>query len=515
MNPLPDTIPVKELLATHREYDPVQIQRHQDLYEGGEGFEARKDSYLRKRQIESSNTLAGRNTRKARMECADYTPHAAGLVDFLVGGTMQAGCDLLASDIVKPLPGTPSRAAYWNALNKDADGAGTDIDALAEQLVNSGMLHRRAYLSLCAPPRQITSDLGVQRAAGGLDYRIHLLTASDVDDWETAAGKLSMVRTHLVERIRKTPWGPPTREKHTWTFIDADCLQSFEADFEIGKTWEAKQVATSTGARPHGLGALPVIPWKIQKGLWVANRLERTALALFNREASLAYALDQQAFSWLTLFTNKAANDILLSETTAMILDPGDAAQVTGYDVAQFAALSGDCDRLQTNMFLTLQAMSLQAAAKDSNGRQSGVAKFRDFGSIAILLGCFAGATRDVIEQTVALIKHARQDDGVVEVSVSGLDSFDVQSTELKLKMAESFLNIQGIPDAAKQWVLSDASLAMAANAPATVRETIRQQAKAPPPAPAAPPAAPATPGPIRNPKTLEVTSVPKPPGVQ
>lgn len=79
---------VKELLITHKDYKPDVIQKHQDFYDGGESFERNKDLYLNKRALEELDEAKG--LRKARLKSAAYTPHAAGLINFMVSATMQS-----------------------------------------------------------------------------------------------------------------------------------------------------------------------------------------------------------------------------------------------------------------------------------------------------------------------------------------------------------------------------------------------------------------------------------------
>ncbi len=494
----PASIPVSILSIPHPEYRADKLQLHDALYRGGDEFDAIKKDILKRRDIESSNLPAGTKLREGRLASAQYTPHAAGLLDFLMSCVFQSEPSFLASvkapqavagDDVEQEPAedkTDPKAAFWHSLNENADGSGNDLPCVLKSALKSALLHGRGYLSICfdgnmASAASTAGDFGQVRETGVLDTgTISALSACQIDDWgRDDDGELEFVRLHAVDLIRSSPFAPYDSERHCWTIVDSERVSEYQAVRKLDangrpEAWAEGAVAALVSSAPHGLDSLPVIEIRLPS---VMQRLSATAIALFNREASLTWALDQSAFSQLCFFTDKNLNELIVSEISALKFNPADKVEFKSPDSSMFASLRDDCERLIQNLYLSVQSMALQAASKDQNGRQSGVAKVRDWGSIYILLSSYAAALLDVTRQAVELLRLARGDEDVT-ISVHGLDEYDIDSADKKIQIAQQFLALPGIPDAARRWLLASTSLAVCNSAPPEIREQIKRQAE-------------------------------------
>jgi hypothetical protein len=537
----PAAIPLADLRRTHPEYSLAKIQKHNDLYRGGDGFRKRIANYLVKRQVEEigatdqawrnrettansggpeSDVLAqavnaGAKMWDARKRRAWYKPVVAGMIDFLAAAIFQAEPSVVAAE-AKENAAAPTLAerllasienafggydgntsSYWHALNRDADGAGQDLAAIMRDAGMEVMLHRRAYLAVRFP--RVLADpaaatLQQQIAAGEYAAQLYLLRAADVDDWACdERGELLWLRIHRKDSVRSFPWKEPDTERHIWTYVTSEALYEYRAEFPRDKPPPDKDLIALTGGQPqlHNLGAIPIIPVTIPEGLWIMERLAETVIELFNRQASLAWHLDQMAFAMLVIASDRNFSQLLVPDLSGLHLGKGESAQIVGPDAQMAGALERDIERLKQELFLELQAMVLIAAARDEQGRQSGVAKQRDFGSLSTLLGALASPLRDALERAVSVILKVRRGAGLdlkTIVAVQGMDKYDVLHLQEKLKNAVAFLAIPGVPDAARRWVLLDSALAMTANAPAEIREqVVTESLTAVAPAPAAP----------------------------
>lgn len=500
---LPVTQKVKDLEVTHPEYDARELRTHEDLYRGGKHFEARKRKYLRKRALDDVGAGKGEKYLQARLRCASYTPHAAGIIDWLVAAAMQAEPSIGAkkpgatgSSGEDALASAPD--AYWSKLNKDVDGHGQDFSALARDLFLELMVHKRAYVAVRFPKDEVHEgeNLHRQLQRGGLDATFHLLKAREIDDWDfDDDGNLQWVRAHCVRAVRSSgAVGPRNKLLHTWTYLEDTQVVQYSATQDLDEQGKPKEFPEGTlamgTAQPHSLNALPVVVVDVSEGMHVMGRLEAPALNLFNNDAGLDFSLAAAAYAQLILKTDQDLSNVYASELDAIKLEPSGDAQYLESQGAHWNALKARGEKLKEDMFSAVQTMALVAAAKDSNGRQSGVAKFRDFGAIATLLSAFASKVRDALEAAVALVKKARNE-AALEVSIDGLDKFDVQSKELKLKLAQEFLALTAAPETAKRYVLTQIALMMAEDAPGEVRDAIRAEAskldlkpKEPPPSP-------------------------------
>jgi len=490
--------PVSELLITHPDYSVEKLTLYQDLYEGGERFEKNKNKYLRRRDLEKTSLPGGRKLREARLESASYTQHVTGITDYLLAATMQAEPAILAS-------GPENKIAYYNSLNENADGKGNDLPSVVRARLLEAMVQFRSSFSIVFPDDDTQyTDLGAQREAGALDARLTGLDAREIDDWEfDDDGNLLWVRIHTVCFKRSTAFGPRDTEVHYWTFITPMYKQVFEArrSLEDAKhdKWPTDAVAVAADPVLHSLGALPVVPLELPCGLHLLARLAFPALSLFNREASEDFALDTSAYALPVIKSQKDLGQVVMSEMAGLKLDPTDDFTWATPNAAHFQALADNAKRKKENLFGAVSAMALQAAARDNSNRASGVAKFRDYGALATLLSTFGAAARDALEKSVRLIQRARGDEDVT-ITVTGLDRFDIQAVELLLKEISEFLALP-VPQSAKKYSVQKLSLAMCSDAPADVREKIRQEAEK-----ADVPDAPKPAAPVRQENTQEVS---------
>lgn len=502
----PEAIPLCDLEKNHSEYNAAKLNEYDALYEGGDKFKELIDTFLIRLQMEEQEAwpvrrnplgVEARSTEhgqqehnleiaelqyKSRKKRAWYAPLVPGVIDFMVAAVCQNQPSIVATSgqssdknlnlfarALEWIRGqqAQSEVKYWNDINRNADGMGMDLGALGTRAIRAAMLHKRAYLGIRFPKgADVFANFGQAEAAGMLNATITLLHARNVNDWkEDAYGKLEWVRTCYSEKRRPLPWQQPSIIVKTWTFITAQASYVYEYAKKEGDPVDVP--VRRLRFERHGLGELPVIP--INSPVWVMERLRDIAVALFNRQVALEWHLDKTAYAMLTLFTDKQIDQVVTD--LALVLNKGDAAQVTSPPAQTADALQKDIDRLKEEMFLAVQAMVLMAAAKDEQGRQSGVAKQRDFGSLSTLLSAFAAPLRDALEQAIRIIKKVRKEESL-PVSVQGLDKFDVQSLELKLKNAASALNLD-LPKTARKWIKMDTALAACADAPPEVREGI------------------------------------------
>lgn len=470
-NDYPPEIPVAALLRCHAEYRADLQTQYSDLYCGGHKFEKNKDKYLRIRQLESSGSAGGRGLRKARLACASYIPSAAGILDWIAAATFQAEPAIIADS-------NSEDSEYYHRLNTNCDGAGHDLPSLLRSRLIEYMLHNRSYISVEFPAGG-SDSIHARKSAGGYDAKLRGLNARDVTNWNTDTdGSLEWVLTHHVECVRETPWAEAETEVHTWTYVTRHGSYTYEASCEVGSEFSSSEKCTAklVSVQKNDLGILPIIQVKIHGGPWVMDRIAPIAIALFNREASLQFALDQSAYAMMVVQTEKDISSLVASEVAAIKLQPnrGESVSFAAPPTEHFNSLQKSCEHLLSNMYLAVQAMALQAASHDSNGRQSGVAKFRDFGAIAILISTFAAAIRDSVEGALTVIQAARGD--LTALSVTGLNQFDVQSRDVVMSLAKSFLEIPSIPDTARRWTIAQVSDLMLADAPTAMRSLAKSE---------------------------------------
>ncbi len=499
----PESILLADLLATHAEYNPICpltgvgiLDKHSDLYEGGQSFRKRVEKYLVRRAIESAaggtkqnqdgynpkssgsvlspdvgkfqnSGNAGSQQYGARLKRAWYTPLVASVVDFMCAAVNQNSPSVVAGVLAQE---SDPAMKYWREFNTNCDGNGQDVASIWREALLETLLHKRAYLAVRFKGGTYENQ-AEQEKAGATDGRVCLWSARFVDDWKYDENKkLERLRTHSEEATRSVPWKQPDQTKHCWRYITRQAIYEYEIEYKNTEkpAPESTQV-TRKSVTINETGVFPVVP--INAKIWVMDRLADTALALFNRQSAANWSLDQMAFALLVIKSGKNIDQITADDIVALHLDQGDAAEFQAPPPAIFAAQQSDIERLKAELFAALHMMALQAMKDKGGNPASGDAKELDMAGMSTLLESFGAPMKDALDAVVKIIQAVRGE--TFPLAVHGLNKFDVQSAQSKIATAGLFLALQGIPESARKWVVLDASLAATANAPAEVRENV------------------------------------------
>ena len=434
---------IRDLLKTHPEYDAAHLEKLADFYEGGRRFTANKDKYLRPRQNDSNPAY-----RKARMASAHYTPHMSGKVDDLIGGILRTPP---AISVANP---SDSRAEYWLSLMRNADGSGRDMAAVTRGVLLQSMLPARAYFLIRTPQIEAIEGelLAPAKARGRLDCSIASVPASTVDDWlQSDDGEFQWIRTHCVELERAGDIGPAIKETHRWAYFEADAVTVYEASRPVEndkpEPWDQDKSVPPV-QKPHGLKIIPLIPVEIPEGFNLGDRMLPIAEALFNREAALEFALDTGAFALPYIVTDKAADQVPMSELAILNVGVGGSFNYASPDGTVFDANAKDAKKLLDDLDSALQAMAEKASA--SNDRTSGVAQQQFRAPKEVLMSLYAMPTLDALAIAVNAIAVYRGEESLAP-KVEGLDDFDTQGTEIAIANTLQFVTIPQMPLKAKQ----------------------------------------------------------------
>jgi hypothetical protein len=414
--------------------------------------------------------------REQRLACAVYNAALAEIVDFLASAVMNSPPSIITGE------GAPDESKdYWHGLNLDADGCGGSLRDLAAKACLQLLVQKKCFVSVVFPEPAGTEkppNLESQKAVGELDGHLDLLSVLDVDDHEhDEEGRLLWIRTHCVDPVRKDMFNSPTMEKHSWTYVTGEWIATYEAEREAGgrakpQQWQQGMMAKRSHFVKHDLGEIPVIETELP--IWVAERLAPLAIALFNAEAALTFSLETSAYAMPVLFTDKQGN-MVASELMALKLSPNDKASFLEPTGAHLAALDKQCEKLKTDLYGAVQALSLQTPSKASGPRQSGKAKFADYQALSVLVAMISSTLREGFQHAVDMIARIREEE--IMPIVAGLDDTEVLSPQSKTELAAAYLALPGIPDAARRWVMLSASIDACNGAPADIIETIREQA--------------------------------------
>lgn len=388
---LPPTILVEDLLKTGPGYNPDEIEDADALYHGGELFKARIDDFLVKRKIEDRN----RDHYELRKKRAHYVPYTGGIIDYIGAKSLANGFRIEGGE------GDP----YWDSLVVDADGRGTSLKTFSITCLIHAMLFKRAY---------VFPDFGTAAAFGkyDLDARLAMLEPKAIDDWQCDEKEnVQWVRAHTMELTRDEakPYLPPDQETHYWTFFDSFNSYRYSATRKVNYPWPKDAKAILDETKPHGLDECPVFNIRVGENMEIFDRIKSVAVALFNREASITWALDMAAYATLVLTLDSTqVSEIVSSELAALKLRVGESASYISPAAQIFEPLFNDADRLKSNLLDVVRAQGVNAADLPQAGRLSGTAVNAMREPSDALLRSFADPVLEAINRALGAIAKKR-----------------------------------------------------------------------------------------------------------
>lgn len=412
MPTFPDVIPIKDLEFYNTEYNAKTIKKHEALYKGGEHFKKLAREFLSMREIEKIRP----ELYQQRIDRTAYVPHAA-VIDFMVSAVMRK----------EPKVSGPSD--YWDKLNTDADGDGTDLSMLARRLLLDALLHGRSWLEVYFGDDFIPDNDTDVDAKNTLDAKLQVIPPIMVDDYGDGFAR---IHTKCEERDPGMIWGPTTRTIERWNFLTDTQVAKYEF---IKENDPLKNIASNDAQlislESHDLGICPLIKLEISHpGMWVMNRIDQMLVQLYNRESALQFALDQGCFSLLVLILHATdIKTIYASEVAALKLTTGEDAKYISPPTSIYDAAMKDLDRSRTELARSIHGLSLEQAAKTQAPRATlGATKLQQ-GPQDALLASYAAPVKDTLIKAFNAIAVMRGDDPA-KIKLEGMDDFSSSDEE-------------------------------------------------------------------------------------
>jgi hypothetical protein len=482
-----------ELLTCHPEYDPDLIEEYQTWYDGGHRFQEalecdRVGRYLVLRRADKERLDANYTYRKLRISRAQYSSEIGRII-----ASMQA-------TILRNPPTLVDDDSYVRGLNADADGAGTDLKDLARQILECGLLHKRAYLGPTFPGSIAAGSMDMDQAtrAGALDGKLRFYHARNVQWWNYAAdGRLSSVRVYTcADQYSRGTWGTVTARVHKWAVIDDTQIVTYSYVQEAvnGRLvpLDKSKLVTFDGAVLHGFKQCPIREYQFGKAFWVADRLVPPQKRLFNSEADEAFIRSECAHPQRVINGSPAATvdengNHIVKATPVHALQfaegQGDFKMV-GPDAAQATWHGAAIERDRQNLYAALESLYLGLASQSQNARQAASAKAMDASHSTLFMAFAASLLESLILSTVGAIKEKRNSNS--PLTMEGLNKIDGRSLEQAMTEAQQFTAL-GPPEAAKEWIIRAISTRMCAGAPDEVMTKIQTEPLDEPKVPVAP----------------------------
>lgn len=404
-------------------------RQYRDLYAGGEQLRLNAQNYLIRRQREPGDVYSERLSR------VYYENYIGSIVDWYAA-------TLFRREPVMTFGGTNDRAkTFFSSLVEDVDRKGTSLtDFWRRQFIES-LITGTSYVLVDFPrvPRKAGSR-GEEDALGASRAYLVDYAADDVINWsmdEQGNYEWIVIRTKLLRknRVEDGHWYTETR----WAYYDKQRFRIYTqvTDGSEGRPGAGAVVLVDEGTHSLAkLGRVPLFPLRIPEGMWMLNRAGLLQLEHFNKSNALAWALTMGLFAMPVVYSDREWSQ-MVGESYYIQLAPGDKFGWTEPEGKVFQIASDNLRNLQEEIY---RVCYLAQAGGSLDKAQSGISKQLDFSITHEILRSYGDAVKDQIRKVLKAIEAAREDG--LEISVTGLDEFDIADFSTELNEAQQLLGL-------------------------------------------------------------------------
>jgi hypothetical protein len=441
----------------HPEYTARKAtwRQYRDLYVGGDRFKENAGQYLVRRQREPGDVYAERLNR------VFYENYIGSIVDWYAATLFHREPGLTFLGDYEP------GRKFFGELVDDCDRRGTSLaDFFRGQFIES-LITGSAYVLVDFPRVSGQAESRAEEDALGAS-RAYLVAygSEEVINWgldDLGNFEYAVIRTSSLKKQNPDDrdWQIETR----WTYYDK---QKFERYRRVGDGGAI--VLEDEGL--HGLAKLQQVPLfklRIQEGLWMLNRAGSLQLEHFNKTNALSWALTMGLFAMPVVYSEREWSQ-MVGESYYIQLGPEDRFGWTEPEGKVYQIAADNLTRLQEEIYRVCYLMQ-QGATLDVAGRQSGLSKQRDFSITQEVLRAYGDSMKEQIRRVLRAIEGAREDG--VQVSVTGLDEFDIADFGVELADAKELLALGLMSPTLKKEVFKKLSLKYLCDARQDVKDQI------------------------------------------
>lgn len=414
----------KLLARTHAEVDLALLRRHQDLFEGGASFRARVADYLPRNDVEPAAV------HKKRCERAHYLNYCASITNFFASALFTSP-PVLASD--------PAEVdAFYADLREDADGTGTDLDALLRDMVVRALVGRRAYLRVEFPPvaGAAPTTLADADAAGLRRARLVPVPTEAIRHWRRAPdGTFAWVVEYdrREELLDFSDEAPTVTETWTQWFADGGARR-----WQLVRRAEDRPRPEDTVPEIEPLvspcGAIPLVELRLPPELWLLNHLADPALEHFRKRNALSWAIDRTCYAMPFFFLKDARKPPTMGAGYYGILGMDEKVDWPSPPSTPFDVIAANTRELVQELHRVAQQMALGVDNNASAIGRSGDSKKADHEATEIVLKAYGKRMREPLERVMDLISRGRGER--IVWSVGGMDVYDLADAATLTDMA-------------------------------------------------------------------------------
>lgn len=397
-------------------------RRYRDLYIGGERLKLHAQEYLLPRQREPGDVYTERLSR------VFYENYIGSIVDWYAA-------TLFRREPVVTFDGRNARAReFFAGLMDEVDLQGTGLSEFFRQQFVESLITGASYVLVDFPRTEAKAGTRAEEDATGAS-RAYLVpySSEDVINWnldEQGNFDWVVIRTKLLkkDRVEDAEWRAETR----WAYYDK---QTFRIYIKTDDSIRLVDEGTHALAK---LGRVPLFDLRIPEGLWMLNRAGLLQLEHFNKSNALSWALTMGLFAMPVVYSDRNWSQ-MVGESYYIQLSPEDKFGWTEPEGKVFQIAQDNLTRLQEEIYRVCY-LAQAGGSLTAGGVQSGISKQLDFSITQEVLRAYGDAMKDLIRRVLTSIAAAREDG--IEISVTGMDEFDITDFGTELSDAQALLGL-------------------------------------------------------------------------
>jgi hypothetical protein len=410
-------------------------RQYRHLYAGGEQLKLHAQHYLVRRQREPGDVYAERLSR------VFYENYIGSIVDWYAATLFRCEPVLIFQGH------NDASKRFFSALVENVDEKSTGLTDFCRRQFIESLITGASFVLVDFPrvapvagSRADEDALGASRAYL-VDY-----AADDIINWsldERGNYEWVVIRTRLLkkDRVEDAQWQMETR----WSYYDKQTFRIYEQSREGGEFGPGTEPSTSTAVLVaqgrHGLAKLNQVPLfrlRIPEGLWLLNRAGLLQLEHFNKSNALAWALTMGLFAMPVVYSEREWSQ-MVGESYYIQLGPGDKFGWTEPEGKVYQIAADNLTSLQEEMYRVCY-LAQAGGSLDKGGRQSGLSKQMDSSITQQVLQAYGDAIKDLVRRVLKAVAAAREDQ--IEISVTGMDDFDIADFTTELSDAQQLLGL-------------------------------------------------------------------------
>lgn len=415
----------------HPEYVSERLNRsmYRDLYEGGERFKGNASTYLVRRHKEPNDIYFERLCR------VFYQNYAGSIIDWYTATLFRR------EPVIQFEGANDAGKAFFGDFIQDCNRRGTKLFEFFRGQITESLVYGKSYIAVDFPAAAGTAYSRAQEDEAGLS-RAYLVnySANDVINWSyDESGNLDwiVIRTSAQKQssVQDSHWKTHTR----WIYYDRENFELYTSETSSGMFGTPQLVASG----PHALSRqkrVPVFELRVSEGLWLMNKVSLLQLEHFNKSNALAWALTMGLFATPVVYSDREFAQIV-GESYFIQLGAQDRFGWTEPEGHVYQIAADNLVSLKDEIYRVCYMNSQISGATSGSHSQSGLSKAWDFSVTEEILRAYGDAVKNSIQVVLEAISDARQDG--IEIDVSGMDEFDIQSFSDEIQDAASLLALQ------------------------------------------------------------------------